>query len=241
MGLSINTKLQTNYENYYAGESEWRRRGAIDKVANIVRLCGDFAHQEILEIGSGEGAILARMSELGFGKSLYGLEVSGSAVEATHERQIPTLVECRVFEGYSIPYADRRFDIAVLSHVVEHLEHPRQLLYEAARVAKLVFVEVPLEDTVRLTRDYVFDPVGHINFYSPKTIRRLLQTCELDVISQQITNSSRPVYQYRMGAVRGAATHLVKQSLLYISQALATRLLTYNCSLLCTKSRPQPL
>lgn len=241
MGLSVNTKLQANYENYYGGESEWRRRGAIDKVANIVRLCSTFAHQEILEIGSGEGAILARMSELGFGTSLYGLEVSRSAVDATQKRQIPRLVECRVFEGYSIPYADSRFDVAILSHVVEHLEHPRQLLYEAARVAKLVFVEVPLEDTVRLTRDYIFDPVGHINFYSPKTIRRLIQTCELDVISQQITNSSRLVYQYRLGSVRGAATYLLKESLLHISEALATRLLTYNCSLLCAKSRPSSL
>jgi SAM-dependent methyltransferase len=239
MGLSLNSKLQANYENYYGGESEWRRRGAIDKVANIVRLCGSFAHDQILEIGSGEGAILARMSELSFGTSLFGLEVSQSAIDATRKRQIPRLVECRVFEGYTIPYADHRFDLAILSHVVEHLEHPRQLLYEAARVAKLVFVEVPLEDTVRLTRDYVFDPVGHINFYSPKSIRRLIQTCGLDVISQQVSNSSRTVYQYRLGAAQGAATHAVKQSLLFVSEALATRLLTYNCSLLCARSRAE--
>jgi hypothetical protein len=42
------------------------------------------------------------------------------------------LAEARTYDGYRIPYGDKRFDLAVLSHVVEHLEHPRLLLYEAS-------------------------------------------------------------------------------------------------------------
>ena len=101
-------------------------------------------------------------------------------------------------------------------------------------VAKFVFVEVPLEDTIRLTDDYVFNHVGrHINFYSPKTIRRLVQTCGLRVLSQEINNPSRAVYQY-YGRTTGAAKYLLKEALLSFSKRLASSIFTYHCALLCT-------
>ncbi len=51
------------------------------------------------------------------------------------------------------------------SHVVEH---PRTLLHEARRVARHVFVEVPLEHNLRLPRDFAADDLGHINAYTRK-------------------------------------------------------------------------
>jgi len=240
MNCSVSSKLLENYDRYYDAESEWRRLGAVDKAENIVELCGDHLHRTILEIGCGEGAILGRLSSLKFGDSLFALESSRTGVEATRKRAIPQLVDCKLFDGYAIPYPDGEFDLAILSHVVEHLEHPRTMIYEAARVAKVIFVEVPLEDTIRMANDYVFDTVGHINFYSPKTIRRLLQTCDLEVIKQRITCGSRPSYQYRLGPVRGLLTHSVKDSLLRCSPYVAPRLFTYNCSLLCSKAQANP-
>ena len=68
-------------------------------------------------------------------------------MEAIRAKNIPGLFDCKVFDGYTIPYDDNAFDLVVLSHVVEHVEHPRKLLYEAKRVARYVFIEVPLEAT----------------------------------------------------------------------------------------------
>jgi tRNA G46 methylase TrmB len=110
--LSVGNRLKTNYEDYYAdADAEWRRLGAIGKADNILALCGDLPCDTVLEIGAGEGSLLRRLSELGFGKSLYALEISSSGVAAIKQRA-----------------------------VLEHLEHPRQLPYEAARVSKRVFV-----------------------------------------------------------------------------------------------------
>jgi hypothetical protein len=36
--------------------------------------------------------------------------------------------------GYSIPYDGSALDLVILAHVVEHLEYPKTLLYEAGRV-----------------------------------------------------------------------------------------------------------
>lgn len=231
--LRVSERFGSHYDHYYdSGRSQWRRAGAVDKARNIVRLCEGLPVRSLVEIGAGEGSILQRLSEISFASELYALDISASGITAIENREIPGLKECSLFNGREIPYDDNRFDLAVLSHVIEHVEHPRALLYEAMRVARYVFVEVPLEDTVRLPRDFVLDEVGHINFYSPRTIRRLLQSCGLQVLRQETTNPSREAYALRMGR-RGVPVYYLKEYLLRLFPRLATRIFTYHSSLIC--------
>lgn len=230
--LGVSERVGSHYDQYYDGPSQWRRAGAVDKARNIVRLCDGLPVRSLVEIGAGEGSILQRLSEVSFARELYALEISASGVAAIEDREIPGLKECLRFNGGEIPYDDDRFDLAVLSHVIEHVEHPRALLYEAMRVARYVFVEVPLEDTARLPRDFVPDDVGHINFYSPRTIRRLLQSCGLRVLRQETTNPSREAYVLRMGR-RGIPVYYLKEYLLRLFPRVATRVFTYHASLIC--------
>jgi ubiquinone/menaquinone biosynthesis C-methylase UbiE len=139
-----------------------------------------------------------------------------------------------VFDGYHVPYDDGKFDIAILSHVIEHVDHPRALLYEASRVAKFVFVEVPLEDTIRLSNDFVFDRVGHINFYSLKTIRRLLQSCGLKIFGQIVTNQPKATYTYQKGT-KGLLNYYIKRVLIQFVPGFASSLFTYHAALICEK------
>jgi SAM-dependent methyltransferase len=234
--VSVDPGLQRSYDSYYSEPSDWRALGARDKAANIEALCGRIPHDTVLEIGAGEGSLLERLAALGFGREHYALEISTSGVECIHQRGIATLVECQQFEGYQIRYPGARFDLAVLSHVLEHVEHPRLLLNEAARVARHVFIEVPLEDTLRRPWDYVWDGVGHINHFSARTIRLLVQTCGHEVLEQRETNPSRDVYRYRLGR-RGAMTHFVKEIALRAAPALARTVWTYHSCLLVRPGR----
>jgi len=227
--------LRANYDDYYEdGPSEWRRLGAVDKADNIAALCRSLPHESILEIGAGDGSVLSRLADLDFGAKLFAVEISPSGVEVIQRRGIPRLVECRLFDGSRIPYETDAFDLAVLSHVVEHVEHPRQLLYEAARVAKHVFVEVPLEDISRRPEDYHPDRVGHINFYSRRTIRWLLQSCDLRVIEQITTNPSKGTYVHH-GGRKGLLQYHVKQLLLNYAPGLAVKHFCYHESLVAAK------
>lgn len=231
--FSVDRRLLRNYAGYYDdGQSEWRRLGAIDKADNIARLSGSSPHATVLEIGAGEGSVVQRLSETGFGDTLHALEISESGVEAIRARQIERLVDVRLFDGYTLPYERKQFDLAILSHVLEHVEYPRRLLHEAVRVARLVFIEVPLEDTFRLTGDFVPDAVGHINFYSMKTFRRLIQTCGLEILQQRVSNPGRGVYEFRLGK-RGLVTYWIKQLTSRVTPRLASAVWTYHGSLLC--------
>src|SRR6266850_6361965 len=234
--IGVSDRLKENYEGYYeCGDSEWRWLCALGKAQSIVSLHGDLPRRSVLEIGAGDGSILRRLSEASFSHAFHALEISPSAVATIERAAIPRLVECKLFDGYQIPYEDSKFDLAILSHVIEHVEHPRQLLYEASRVARYVFVEVPLEDTLRMPRDFVFDPVGHINFYSRKSIRRLVQSCELRVLREKVTTPAKGAYIYRSGGMKGRLIYHVKQMLLRLNPGLATRVSTYHGALICER------
>lgn len=234
--VGVDPQLQRNYDEYYGDDiSEWREMGAIDKVSNIRSLCASLAPSTVLDIGAGEGSVLQRLADSGFGRRHFALDISGSGVERS--RKIQTLVECRQFDGYTVPYPDATFDLAILSHVVEHVEHPRLLLNEAARVADHVFVEVPLEHNRGLPADFVWDAVGHINFYTAKTIRLLVQSCGHEVLDQRETHAALRQYRYRLGR-KGIAAYLLKECALRTMPAAAQSLWTYHSSLLIRSRRP---
>ena len=226
--------LITLYSEYYSQDetlSEWRRLGAIDKTQNIVELCNDLPHDKIVEVGCGDGAVLKRLAETGFGARWTGLEISPSGVQRAREKQIANATfEC--FDGEIVPFENQVFDLAILTHVLEHVEYPRQLIYEAARIAKYIFIEVPLEDNARLPLNFVFDQLGHINFYNPRTIRQLIQSCGPELLSTKLTQSSRCLYLHRKGLLRGHATYFIKGMALSIAPSLATQLLTYHLALI---------
>jgi len=235
---AVSSELRSHYDRYYeGGPSEWRRLGALAKAENVLALCAAVPHASLLEIGAGEGALLARLAELGFARALHAAEISESGVREIRARGIQGLVECRRFDGETLPWPDASFDLAVLSHVLEHAEHPRRLLAEAARVARAVFVEVPLEDSWRLPRDFRPDPVGHINFFHRNSLRRLVQTCGLEVVSERVAPPAREAMIFRSGW-RGALAYGVKLLALRAAPVLATRLSTYHGALLCRRLAP---
>ena len=237
---AVSQYLLDNYKDYYKegnnpeGDAEWRRIGAIPKVENIIALCSDVPHSTILELGAGEGSVLKRLDETGFADELYAFDISPSGIEKIKSKNIPSLKQCELYDGYTIPYEDNHFDLVVLTHVVEHLEHPRQLIREASRVSKNLFVEVPTEHTSKLPKDFVFTSVGHINSYSPKTIRHLLQSCGLTVEKQITTVHSKAVHLHDQGK-KGALNYQIKKYALKFFPGLAASIFTYNSALLCKK------
>jgi len=238
MTIAVNKKLKEHYDTFYDGASEWRYLGAKDKVNNVVELCENVGHSTILEIGSGDGSILKGLSEKQFGEKLFSLEISKSSVDIINAIKLNNLISCQLFDGYVIPYQDDEFDLVILSHVVEHLEYPRQLLYEAARVGKHIFVEVPCEDNFGLNMNYVDNGVGHINYYTPKTIRRLMQTTDLDVCEQRTTIPSYGVYKYiHKNRYNSLFRYLLKKVMLLLFPSISINIFTYHSSLLCVKKK----
>ena len=228
----VSEQYQTLYDDFYIHQDpKWRAIGADQKYGNIRRLCSKIPHQKILEVGAGNGAISERLCTHHFCTELHALDISKSGIDQIKRKKLPQMQQAQVFDGVQIPYQDQSFDLVILSHVVEHLEHPRQLLYEAGRVGKAVFVEVPLEDTRALNPIYVPNHVGHINVYSPRTIRHLLQTCGLEIQHEYVHVPSLKAHRHS-GGLKGMIKYTTKRMALSLLPSLSTHLFTYHASFL---------
>src|SRR5919201_1545313 len=69
----------------------WRALGARTKAAHVLALCAAVGLRPAtaVEIGCGDGALLAELSERGLGATLDGFELSPTAVELARGRGIP--------------------------------------------------------------------------------------------------------------------------------------------------------
>lgn len=234
--MTISAAFKEHYERGYADYSraEWRSMTALHKAANIMGLCESLPHERILEIGAGDGAVLECLRKNNFGREWHALEISSSAVALLTSKGFPS----EAFDGGNLPQADKSFDLVILSHVVEHLEHPRMLLREAGRVGAHVCVEVPLQHTIRLKDEHVFGSVGHVNFFTPRTARMLLMSAGYDIIGARLDNPSRATLMFNHGRWKGTAIWGIREFALKLAPGLATKVLTYHYAMV---GRPKEL
>lgn len=229
----VREEIRSQYDDYYGSAelAEWRRLGALDKVDNIRELCADTPIRSVLDVGCGDGSIIGRLSQIGFAETYTGVDISTSAIAAATAKNIDR-ARFATFDGDSLPFGAKEVDLVVLSHVVEHLEHPRNLLREAQRVGRQVIIEVPCEHTARLRGDYQADPVGHINYYTPTTIRRLLQTCGFKVERQITRGCSLAVMRFGR-PWSGLLQFAVREAALKVAPRAAPAMFVYHTALLC--------
>jgi SAM-dependent methyltransferase len=234
--MSVSRELLEHYERAYAVENptmaKGRAIGAGRKAENIVALCGSLPHDRVLEIGAGDGAVLAALGKRGFATDMTALEISPAAVKRLKALNVNGL-SADMFDGAQIPASDASYDLAILSHVVEHLENPRQLLKEAARVAKNLFVEVPCEDNWGAGNDWRWNPEGHINYYTPRSIRFLVQSCGLQVHKQRVADWAFGTYIFESGWLKGPIKYAIKRAAMLLPAT--GKAFTYNCTLVVSR------
>lgn len=194
----MSADLASAYDAQYSdASSEWRELGARYKALNLVAVCRGHAFRRVLDCGAGEGSVLRWLDREGVWPELHAVEVSESALAQIEKRRPARLREAKKFDGYAIPYPDRHFDLAYCSHVVEHVEHPRLLLRELARVSAFQAFEIPLEYSAGVDRRVAeFLGYGHINVYTPSLFRFLLKSEGYEVLAEKLSYSAPEVLRY---------------------------------------------
>lgn len=214
----------------------WRALGARSKAAHVVTLCAraGLAPASLVEIGCGDGSLLAELSARGLADRLDGFELSEPAAEIARGRGIAGAGRIEAFDGSRVPAADGTYDLAVLSHVLEHVPDPPALLAEAARVAAHVLVEVPLEanrSAARPAKRAEAERIGHIQAFDRAAIHRLCQGAGLTVAAELADPLSHAHHAFFASAPRAAAKAAVRRAAWRIAPRAAERLFTvhYAC------------
>ncbi len=239
-----------DYEATYRGALEdseflaWRELGARNKAQNIVRVCQEIETASLVEIGCGTGAVLSVLHGMHFAQKYCAIDLSLSAIRFTLQSCPAFAQRAVVGRADALPFPDGAFSVAILSHVIEHLDDPVSALREASRIARFVVVEVPTEKvfsnfvrTKVFFRPYVsIAGAGHVQFWSPASIARFLTddagmailNRHLDLLGEE-DDSAR---QHAPGA-----KSLVKRTLKSaLPASIYSRLLTTHAVFLCRRS-----
>lgn len=197
---AVSTTLQDVYDQQYINaDAAWRATGARQKADDIIKLSQKYNFKKVLDVGAGDGAVLQELDQRKFTQNLYAVEISSSGIEKINQRKLASLQEVKLFDGYKIPYDDKAFELATCSHVIEHVEHPRLLLREIARVSDYQILEIPIDFSLFVDQKIEhFLSYGHINIYTPALFKFLLKSEGFEVLDELFLFFSDEVVSYIM-------------------------------------------
>lgn len=154
-----------------------------------------------LEIGTGTGAFLERLSEAGF-RDLVGIEPSTAAIAAAPANRRPWIRE-GIFEDGD--FAPESFDLICCFMTLEHVQDPGALVAAAHRLLRPggAFVGVTHDRRAWLNRilgrrSPIVD-IEHMQLFSQESAKRLLSGNDyVDVGGASFRNRYRPSYWLRL-------------------------------------------
>ena len=219
----------------------WRALGARNKSANVLALCRRTSLQPrtVVEIGCGDGALLHALAGHGLAERFDGFELSRPAAAIAAGRGIPGAGRIEAYDGERVPAEDGAYDMAVVSHVLEHVPEPDALLAEAARVAAHVLVEVPLEanhSAKRPRKRAEALRIGHIQAFSRADVHALAAGAGLRVLAER--TDPLPYAHHTFFAtdaaarVKGGLKWAIRKTLWGVAPRTAERLFTVHHAVL---------
>lgn len=134
----------------------------------------------VLEVGCGQGWLLALIADALPDATLDGLDVRADAIELA--REVAPRARMVVGDAAALPYDDASFDVVVCSEVLEHVDDPARVLAEIRRVGRgRAVISVPHEPWfwgANLARGKYLATFGnfpgHVHHFTARSLRRLL-------------------------------------------------------------------
>ncbi len=166
-----------------------------DRVHDVLRFKRRGA---LLDIGCGMGDFCGVASEAGF--TVYGSEFSDTyAGEARSRVSFEKLYVGRIQE---IPFANAKFDVITLWHVLEHLPDPLETLTRLRTLLNpggIVCLEVPNVEQKRRRpmyrsdlEDYPVERLEHLFYYSSRSLHHACVRAGLTVVDLKYVDAQQP-------------------------------------------------
>lgn len=180
--------------SYYAGfygyrtESDWVNT-ALSRLAYLLpgyRSQWDFdvfylpslPHGRLLDVGCGSGMMMKRMAELGW--QVQGIDFAPKAVEVARSQGLDVRLGGLDEQGFD----EDSFDAVVMSHVIEHVSYPRELLANCYRLLKPGGHLVSITPNASSWGHHLYqrnwtnlDPPRHLHVFTVEAMAMLAEEC----------------------------------------------------------------
>lgn len=161
----------------------------------------------VLDVGCGDGSIACRIAELRPDISIQGVEF---------QVRPECKIECRAFDGLTLPCPDDSFDVCMFVDVLHHTEDPAILLGEAVRVTRRFVLlkdhldESLLDDITLRFMDWVGNrPHGVVLTYNYQGRKKWVKYFSKFRLREESVNSRVPLYPWPFGIIAGRGLHFI--------------------------------
>lgn len=239
--MELSPKLKQLYDGYYNNDHKEtlqlkRDLTALQSVKNLKKILPNLKFKNLLDIGAGDGNTLVVLAKEVIADELSAIEISKSGIEEIQKKNIKNLVKVEMFDGYDIKEPSQQYELGLVLHVLEHVEHERLFINEVTRVCKISYIEVPLENTFFIGSAVKLSPLyGHINFYNPHTLKAMMTNLNLEIIRFSVFSHSIEYEMLISGKLKGWLRFMVKKIALKLFPKYATFFFTYTGGILVTK------
>lgn len=176
-----NYRLAQQYMEYYLSVY----KGYVNKLEVELRSYGlSFHGLKILDIGCFTGELIEILKEKG--ADVYGLELQDKAVEIANKKLPGRIFKADVFNNN---FPQMKFDVVILSGVIEHVMDPIKLLKRSVEVLNLggiLMLQTPNSTSFlsKILGRYwpPCAPVEHIHLFSKKSLEKSLHEIGLEHI-----------------------------------------------------------
>jgi 2-polyprenyl-3-methyl-5-hydroxy-6-metoxy-1,4-benzoquinol methylase len=147
----------------------------------------------LLDIGCGNGALLARLQNLGW--QVEGIDVDAAAVAQARLKGVS--VRCGILEDQHYP--ENHFDVINLNHVIEHLHDPLSILRECHRILNprgVLSIVTPNINSLGHKKFHKWwrglEPPRHLYVFCPSSLQTMV--CRAGFILKTLTTSPLGAY-----------------------------------------------
>jgi len=196
------SEVSVNYERYYAKINNnfvrWRNLSSIRKAKSIINLTNtvNIEVDSVLDVGAGLGDVTEELIKQKLSRRYVLAEISSTAIDYLSKRFKTNNCTVKKIDD-AFWESKERYTIAILSHVIEHLEKPEELLAKALKVSDYVCIEVPLENCLSANvfaklrkilknKKRTENLVGHVQFFNKKMILDLVNSVGGRVIETEM-------------------------------------------------------
>lgn len=205
MRLESRTGVSPFYENF--GKELDIKRYRLDtswKVRSLLAVIPSRKISSVLEVGCGGGLVLKGISKAMNANKKIGVDIATSMLTIA-QKECPDGLFIKGDVEY-LPFKDCSVDLAVLSDILEHIEHPNILLKEVQRISKYIALKIPLERCLILELLRVFKRKkyyglehhrsGHLHAWNKKEALSLLSSAGLTLSDYRLVEPPNEIRYY---------------------------------------------